>query len=111
MSCTTALHRTNRVVALHTIPFLTHPFRQIIQGQLRANSGHSDPPLLLLFPRLQTANTLIASRAREPSLPSLHASVPVAFQHLWPSSPNGYPERFEIEIFDLTVPILIGFWH
>ncbi|GBO10897.1 hypothetical protein AVEN_119489-1 [Araneus ventricosus] len=53
----------------------------------------------------------ISSRARELQ-PLSPISTPVAFQHLWPGSPNGelgYPEGLKTQTFDHTAPILIGF--
>ncbi|GBL96333.1 hypothetical protein AVEN_272763-1 [Araneus ventricosus] len=63
---------------------------------------HSErEPLQLLFPL-----------ERDSSLS--HLSTPVAFQHLWPGSPNGavgYPDWLGIQISEHAAPILGGFAH
>ncbi|GBO15529.1 hypothetical protein AVEN_249362-1 [Araneus ventricosus] len=60
--------------------------------------------------RLQNANP---RQLRFPpvrgSLP--HVSTPAAFQNLWPSNPNGFQDKLNVQTFDHNTPILIGFLH
>ncbi|GBL76061.1 hypothetical protein AVEN_234368-1 [Araneus ventricosus] len=51
----------------------------------------------------------ISSSSRKP--PLLHISTPVAFQHSWPGSPNGFQANLDFKTFDHTTPILIRYSH
>ncbi|GBM37624.1 hypothetical protein AVEN_132075-1 [Araneus ventricosus] len=72
-------------------------------------SDHGSGALLHFSPRL------LRFPLEQKNLTALpHISKTVAFQHLWPVSPNevvGYPDWLEIQTFAHTVPILIRFWR
>ncbi|GBN52285.1 hypothetical protein AVEN_51172-1 [Araneus ventricosus] len=80
--------------------------------------GHSDPLLHLLLPspsKREPWPSLISARAREPlrSL-LLNVSTQVAFQHIWPGSPNraaGYLDSLKIRTVDHAAPLLSCFSH
>ncbi|GBM13309.1 hypothetical protein AVEN_226291-1 [Araneus ventricosus] len=104
-------------MALHTIPFSAHPFREVMHRSLHSNHTINTSPTgtpihycIYFHPPAP-----ISSRAREPQPPPpCTTSTTVAFQHLWPGNPNGvfgYSERLKIQTLDHTAPILIGFSH
>ncbi|GBM57594.1 hypothetical protein AVEN_85457-1 [Araneus ventricosus] len=82
----------------------------VIQRSTQCNpsaTGHSDP-----LPTSPPAKPYFIWSETATLLP--HASTPVAFQHLCPSSPNGvagYPEGLNIQTFVPTAPVLIGLSH
>ncbi|GBN43283.1 hypothetical protein AVEN_274540-1 [Araneus ventricosus] len=74
------------------------------------------PSKLIRYCTYFTLRLLRFPLERESPPPSPHVSTSVTFQHLWPSSccPNGavgYSNWLEIQTFDHTAPILIGFSH
>ncbi|GBO03988.1 hypothetical protein AVEN_124880-1 [Araneus ventricosus] len=74
---------------------------------LRSTAAPTPPPPS----KCETPPTPISSRERE-RVPFAHVITPVAFQHLWPGSPNrkpGFQDKVNIQTSDHTMPILIGF--
>ncbi|GBL78143.1 hypothetical protein AVEN_181672-1 [Araneus ventricosus] len=81
-------------------------------------TDHSDPLLHLLLrsPLKRVPRpSLISARAREPPISLLlHVFTQVAFQHIWPGSPNraaGYLDSLKIPNFDHAAPVLSCFSH